>query len=131
MGTSVLVGQYDSPFVRRTGVVTKKALSSFLMAINIISPDHSRDRAYLSNYILSQVRDRLTRIDGVADVVMFGGRDYAMRVWIDPDRAAARSRTGPRPRTCSNASLRRCAFPAPLPNWSFNPRKEGVPTPSG
>ena len=80
--------------VRRTGVVTKKALSSFLMAINIISPDHSRDRAYLSNYILSQVRDRLTRIDGVADVVMFGGRDYAMRVWIDPDRAAARSLTG-------------------------------------
>ena len=80
--------------VRRSGVVTKKALSSFLMAINIISPDHSRDRAYMSNYILSQVRDRLTRIDGVADVVMFGGRDYAMRVWIDPDRAAARSLTG-------------------------------------
>ena len=80
--------------VRRTGVVTRKALSSFLMAINIISPDHSRDRAYMSNYILSQVRDRLTRIDGVADVVMFGGRDYAMRVWIDPGRAAARGLTG-------------------------------------
>ena len=80
--------------VRRTGVVTRKALSSFLMAINIISPDHSRDRAYMSNYILSQVRDRLTRIDGVADVVMFGGRDYAMRVWIDPGRAAALGLTG-------------------------------------
>ncbi|HEV2595813.1 MAG TPA: multidrug efflux RND transporter permease subunit [Sphingomicrobium sp.] len=80
--------------VRRSGVVTKKALSSFLMAINIVSPDHSRDRAYMSNYILSQVRDRLTRIDGVADVVVFGGRDYAMRVWIDPDRAAARGLTG-------------------------------------
>jgi len=79
--------------VRRSGVVTKKALSSFLMAINIVSPNHSRDRAYLSNYILSQVRDRLTRIDGVADVVVFGGRDYAMRVWIDPDRAAARNLT--------------------------------------
>jgi hydrophobe/amphiphile efflux-1 (HAE1) family protein len=80
--------------VRRTGVVTRKALSSFLMAINIISPDHSRDRAYMSNYILSQVRDRLTRIDGVADVVVFGGRDYAMRIWIDPGRAAARGLTG-------------------------------------
>jgi hydrophobe/amphiphile efflux-1 (HAE1) family protein len=64
------------------------------MAINIISPDRSRDRAYMSNYILSQVRDRLTRIDGVADVAVFGGRDYAMRIWIDPGRAAARGLTG-------------------------------------
>jgi hydrophobe/amphiphile efflux-1 (HAE1) family protein len=80
--------------VRRSGVVTRKALSSFLMAINIISPDRSRDRAYMSNYILSQVRDRLTRIDGVADVAVFGGRDYAMRIWIDPGRAAARDLTG-------------------------------------
>jgi hydrophobe/amphiphile efflux-1 (HAE1) family protein len=79
--------------VRRMGVVTKKALPSWLMAINIISPDRSRDRAYMSNYILSQVRDRLTRVDGIGDVLMFGGRDYAMRVWIDPGRAAARGMT--------------------------------------
>src|SRR4030095_8319924 len=39
---------------------------------------------------LSQVRDRLTRVDGIGDVMMFGGRDYAMRVWINPGRAAAR-----------------------------------------
>jgi hydrophobe/amphiphile efflux-1 (HAE1) family protein len=80
--------------VRRNGVVTAKSLPSWLMAINIISPDHSRDRAYMSNYILSQVRDRLTRVEGIGDVQMFGGRDYAMRVWIDPGRAAARGMTG-------------------------------------
>ncbi|HJS41495.1 MAG TPA: multidrug efflux RND transporter permease subunit [Sphingomicrobium sp.] len=79
--------------VRRFGVVTRKTSPSWLMAINIISPDHSRDRAYMSNYILSQVRDRLTRVDGIGDVMMFGGRDYAMRVWIDPGRAAARGMT--------------------------------------
>jgi hydrophobe/amphiphile efflux-1 (HAE1) family protein len=80
--------------VRRIGVVVRKTNPSWLMAINIISPDHSRDRAYMSNYILSQVRDRLTRVDGIGDVQMFGGRDYAMRVWIDPGRAAARGLTG-------------------------------------
>ena len=79
--------------VRRFGVVVRKSLPSWLMAINIISPDRSRDRAYMSNYILSQVRDRLTRVDGIGDVQMFGGRDYAMRVWIDPGRAAARGMT--------------------------------------
>jgi multidrug efflux pump subunit AcrB len=79
--------------VRRIGVVVRKALPSWLMAINIISPDHSRDRAYMSNYITSQVRDRLTRVDGIGDVQIFGGRDYAMRVWIDPGRAAARGMT--------------------------------------
>ncbi len=79
--------------VRRFGVVTRKSLPSWLMAINIISPDRSRDRAYMSNYILSQVRDRLTRVEGIGDVMMFGGRDYAMRVWIDPGRASARGMT--------------------------------------
>ena len=79
--------------VRRMGVVTRKSLPSWLMAINIISPDRSRDRAYMSNYVLSQVRDRLTRVEGIGDVMMFGGRDYAMRVWIDPGRAAARGMT--------------------------------------
>ncbi len=79
--------------VRRFGVVTRKSLPSWLMAINIISPDRSRDRAYMSNYILSQVRDRLTRVEGIGDVMIFGGRDFAMRVWIDPARAAARGMT--------------------------------------
>jgi hydrophobe/amphiphile efflux-1 (HAE1) family protein len=75
--------------VQRLGVVTRKTSPDFLMVVNLVSPDHSLDRAYLSNYALTQIRDRLTRIDGVGDVRLFGSRDYAMRIWIDPGRAAA------------------------------------------
>jgi len=75
--------------VQRLGVVTRKTSPDFLMVVNLVSPDNSLDRGYLSNYALTQVRDRLSRIDGVGDVRLFGNRDYAMRVWIDPNRAAA------------------------------------------
>ncbi len=75
--------------VQRLGVVTRKTSPDFLMVVNLTSPDKSLDRGYISNYALTQVRDRLARIDGVGDVRMFGSRDYAMRVWIDPGRAAA------------------------------------------
>ena len=75
--------------VQRLGVVTRKTSPDFLMVVNLISPDNSLDRGYISNYALTQVRDRLARIDGVGDVQLFGARDYAMRVWIDPGRAAA------------------------------------------
>lgn len=75
--------------VRRTGVVVRKASSNWLMAVNVLSPDGSLDRAYVSNYVLTQLKDRLARIDGVGDVQIFGTRDYAMRVWIDPGRASA------------------------------------------
>jgi hydrophobe/amphiphile efflux-1 (HAE1) family protein len=75
--------------VQRLGVVTRKTSPDFLMVVNLVSPDKSLDRAYISNYALTQIRDKLTRIDGVGDVQMFGSRDYAMRIWIDPSRAAA------------------------------------------
>ena len=75
--------------VQRLGVVTKKTSPDFLMVVNLISPDDSLDRGYISNYALTQVRDRLARVDGVGDVQLFGSRDYSMRVWIDPGRAAA------------------------------------------
>ncbi|GAA4763528.1 multidrug efflux RND transporter permease subunit [Stakelama sediminis] len=75
--------------VQRLGVVTQKTSPDFLMVVNLISPDNSLDRSYISNYALTQIRDKLTRIDGVGDVRLFGSRDYAMRVWIDPGRAAA------------------------------------------
>jgi len=75
--------------VQRAGVVTRKTSPDFLLVVNLISPDKSLDRGYISNYALTQVRDRLSRIDGVGDVRLFGSRDYAMRVWIDPARAAA------------------------------------------
>ena len=75
--------------VQRLGVVTRKTSPDFLMVINLISPDGSLDRGYVSNYALTQIRDRLSRIDGVGDVQLFGARDYSMRIWIDPARAAA------------------------------------------
>ncbi|MGN6123322.1 MAG: efflux RND transporter permease subunit, partial [Sphingomonas oligoaromativorans] len=75
--------------VQRLGVVTRKTSPNFLMAINIQSPDGTYGPDYISNYALTQVRDRLSRIDGVGDVTIFGARDYAMRIWIDPGRAAA------------------------------------------
>jgi hydrophobe/amphiphile efflux-1 (HAE1) family protein len=75
--------------VQRLGVVTRKTSPDFLMVVNLVSPDNSLDRGYISNYALTQVRDRLSRIDGVGDVRLFGARDYAMRIWIDPGRAAA------------------------------------------
>src|SRR5689334_980958 len=75
--------------VQRLGVVTRKTTPDFLMVVNLISPDNSVDRSFISNYALTQVKDRLARIEGVGDVRMFGARDYAMRIWIDPGRAAA------------------------------------------
>jgi hydrophobe/amphiphile efflux-1 (HAE1) family protein len=79
--------------VRRQGVVTRKTSPDFLLVANLISPDKSLDRSYISNYALSQMRDKLSRIDGVGEVRLFGARDYAMRIWIDPGRAAERGMT--------------------------------------
>ncbi len=75
--------------VRRLGVVTQKASPDFLMVIHLISPDDTYDQLYVSNYATLQVRDQLSRVDGVGNVLVFGARDYAMRVWIDPEKAAA------------------------------------------
>ncbi|CAA9527674.1 MAG: RND efflux system, inner membrane transporter [uncultured Sphingomonas sp.] len=75
--------------VQRLGIVTRKTSPDFLMVVNLVSPGNVLDRGYMSNYALSQVRDRIARLEGVGDVQLFGARDYAMRVWIDPDRAAA------------------------------------------
>ncbi|KKC27959.1 efflux RND transporter permease subunit [Sphingomonas sp. SRS2] len=79
--------------VRRQGVVTRKTSPDFILVANLISPDNSLDRGYISNYALTQMRDRLARIDGVGEVRLFGARDYAMRIWIDPGLAAARNMT--------------------------------------
>ncbi|MDE1172146.1 MAG: multidrug efflux RND transporter permease subunit [Parvibaculaceae bacterium] len=76
--------------VQRLGIETKKITPAILMAVNLISPDKSRDAEYILNYARAQVRDPLSLVDGVGDVdLMAGGRDYSMRVWIDPNRAAA------------------------------------------
>jgi len=75
--------------VRRLGVVTRKSSPNLMMVIHLESPDETYDQLYISNYALLQVRDVLARIDGVGDLTVFGAREYAMRVWLDPERLAA------------------------------------------
>jgi hydrophobe/amphiphile efflux-1 (HAE1) family protein len=79
--------------VRRLGVVVRKASPDLMLVIHMTSPDGTRDQQYVSNYATLNVRDVLTRIDGVGNVIIFGARDYAMRVWLDPGRIAARDLT--------------------------------------
>ena len=79
--------------IRSTGVFTKKKSPDILLAISLVSPDGRFDQLYLSNYALMQIRDELSRILGVSDVFLFGQRDYSMRVWVDPEKLAARSLT--------------------------------------
>lgn len=81
------------PLVARRGVTVKKKSPTVLMIINLFSPDRSRDDLYLSNYATIQLRDELSRLPGVGDISFIGQRDYSMRVWLDPDRAAARGVT--------------------------------------
>jgi len=76
--------------VKRQGVTTKKKSPSILLCVNLISPDGRYDLLYLSNYALIQVKDALARTEGVGDVAFLGARDYAMRVWLDPDALATR-----------------------------------------
>ena len=75
--------------VQRLGVQVRKSIPSILLAIHLYSPDKSRDTLYLSNYATLHIKDVLARLPGVGDVQFLGGREYAMRIWIDPDRAAA------------------------------------------
>jgi hydrophobe/amphiphile efflux-1 (HAE1) family protein len=78
--------------VRRFGVVTTKASPDILMVIHMLSPDGAqprRDQVYITNYALLQVRDQIARINGVGSINLFGAREYAMRVWLDPDRIAS------------------------------------------
>lgn len=77
--------------VQRLGVQVRKATPSILLAIHTFSPDKSRDRLYQSNYLTLHVKDALARLPGVGDVQFQGGREYAMRIWLDPDKVASRN----------------------------------------
>src|SRR5262245_21980333 len=79
--------------VRRIGVTVRKNSPDLMMVIHLSSPDASRDQLYISNYATLQIKDVLARLDGVGDVRVFGARDYAMRIWLDPERTAARNLT--------------------------------------
>jgi multidrug efflux pump len=79
--------------VKQTGVTTRKRNPDILMIVSLFSPDGSRDNLYLSNYATIQLKDELARIDGVGDIFLFGQQDYSMRIWVDPERLAARDMT--------------------------------------
>jgi multidrug efflux pump subunit AcrB len=76
--------------VKQTGVSVKKKSPNILLVVNLVSPNGSYDQLYLSNYATIQVRDELAQIRGVGDVTYLGQLDYSMRVWLDPERMAAR-----------------------------------------
>ena len=77
--------------VRRLGVLTIKSTPDLTMVVHLYSPDATYDDIFVRNYATLQVKDVLARIDGVGQVQLFGSGDYAMRVWLDPERLAARS----------------------------------------
>jgi len=75
--------------VRRLGVTTAKSSPDLMMVVHMLSPDDTYDQLYVSNYARSRVRDVLLRLDGVGSVLIFGEREYSLRVWLDPDRLSA------------------------------------------
>ena len=79
--------------VQRQGVNVQKSSPDLMLVVHIYSPDGSRDQLYLSNYATLQMKDVLARLQGVGNVTVFGARDYSMRVWLDPDKVAARNLT--------------------------------------
>ncbi|KRB07633.1 multidrug efflux RND transporter permease subunit [Lysobacter sp. Root690] len=79
--------------VRRQGVTTQKQSPVFLMVVHLTSPNGKYDTLYLRNYARLHVKDQLARLSGVGDAQIFGGGDYAMRVWLDPDKVASRGLT--------------------------------------
>jgi multidrug efflux pump len=80
--------------VRRQGVTTQKQSPVFLMVVHLTSKDGRYDSLYLRNYMRLHVKDSLAKIQGVGDAQLFGGGDYAMRLWLDPDKVASRGLTG-------------------------------------
>jgi hydrophobic/amphiphilic exporter-1 (mainly G- bacteria), HAE1 family len=79
--------------IKNTGVTITKANPNFVFAAGFYSPDNSLSNQYISNYLDVYVRDALKRIEGVGDVIIFGERKYAMRIWLDPEKLAARQLT--------------------------------------
>jgi len=79
--------------VRAIGVTVNKASPDLMMVVHLLSPDKSRDTLFISNYATLEITDALTRVDGVGSITVFGARDYAMRVWLDPDRLQSVSLT--------------------------------------
>jgi multidrug efflux pump subunit AcrB len=75
--------------VRRLGIVTAKSSPDLMMVVHMLSPDETYDQLYVSNYARTRVRDVLLRLDGVGDLIIFGEREYSLRIWLDPDKLTA------------------------------------------
>ena len=105
--------------VKNTGVTINKVSTSFVMAAGFYSQSNRYDNEFISNYIDIYVKDALKRIQGVADVQIFGERKYSMRLWLDPARLAARGLTASdvvsalRSRTCRLPPDRSAPSPPP------------------
>lgn len=75
--------------VRQFGVTTTKSSSNLTMVVHITSPDGRYDTTYLRNFAALNVKDSIARLPGIGEVLLFGGGDYAMRIWLDPNKVAA------------------------------------------
>jgi multidrug efflux pump len=74
--------------VRRNGVLVQKRSFDILLVVSMVSPDNSRDTLFLSNFASLNIVDELKRVAGVSDVMVFGARDYSMRIWLNPEKMA-------------------------------------------
>ncbi|WP_259229919.1 efflux RND transporter permease subunit [Rahnella sp. BIGb0603] len=79
--------------VRRQGVTTQKQSPTLTLVVHLVSPNGKYDSLYLSNYATLKVKDELARLPGVGQIQIFGAGEYAMRVWLDPNKVAARGLT--------------------------------------
>ena len=79
--------------VRQIGVTTVKSSPNLAMVVHLNSPDGRYDDLYLRNYAVLNIKDQLARLNGMGEVQLFGSGDYAMRVWLDPQKVAARNLT--------------------------------------
>ncbi|MGH8752668.1 MAG: efflux RND transporter permease subunit, partial [Burkholderiales bacterium] len=79
--------------VRQNGITTKKRSPDLTMVVHLLSPDNTYDQLYVGNYANLQIKDVLARVRGVGDVLVFGARDYSMRIWLDPGKVAQRNLT--------------------------------------
>ena len=98
------------PSVKNYGVTVKKSLAFPLLVISIYSPNGTYDAHFLSNYATININDKLARIPGVGEVNLFGGSDYAMRIWVKPDRSP--SSGSPCPTSSTRCSQQNAVNPA-------------------
>jgi multidrug efflux pump len=90
----VAIAQQQLPAeVQQQGISIKKASPDITVVVALLSPDNSHDTVFLSNYATLQIKDEVARLPGVGDITIFGVRDYSMRLWLDPDKLAARGIT--------------------------------------